>query len=297
MLCRSLVLSLAFFFSVVPPATGQSLDSLRNKLAIVASQLNAEIGVCMLNLGNDDTLSIRGTQHFPMQSVFKLHLAVAVLNSVDRSQLSMDQKVHVGPEDIFSTWSPLATKYPHGDVDLTVKELLTYMVGHSDNVACDVLFKLEGGPASVQKFMQTLGVKDVSIAANEGTMHGDWGIQFSNWTTPDASTNLLSRFFKGEFLSTSSHSFLWDAMVNCSTGPRRIKGLLPSEVIVAHRTGTGGPNEEGILGAVNDIGIFKALNGDHIVLSVYISKVADEQVKAEKTIATISRLIYDHYSR
>jgi beta-lactamase class A len=291
------VLSFAFFFFIFRPAMGQSLDSLRDKVAIVARQLNAEIGMCMLNLGNNDTLSIEGTQHFPMQSIFKLHLALAVLYSVDQAHLSMDQKVHVEPEDIFPTWSPLATKYPHGDFDLTVRELLTYMVEHSDNIACDILFKLMGGPLSVQKLIQAIGVKDIGIVANERTMHGDWGIQFSNWTTPDASTNLLSRFFKGEFLSTSSHSFLWNAMINCSTGPRRIKGLLPPETIVAHRTGTGGPNDKGILGAVNDIGIFKALNGDHIVLSIYITKVADEQAKAEKTIATISRLIYDHYSR
>jgi beta-lactamase class A len=119
MLCRSLVLSFAFFFSVLHPAIGQPLDSLRNKLAIVARQLNAEIAISMLNLENNDTLSIQGTQHFPMQSVFKLHLALAVLNSADQGRLSMDQKVHVAPEDIFPTWSPLATKYPHGDVDLT----------------------------------------------------------------------------------------------------------------------------------------------------------------------------------
>jgi beta-lactamase class A len=296
-LCRSLVLSFAFFFSVLHPAIGQPLDSLRNKLAIVARQLNAEIAISMLNLENNDTLSIQGTQHFPMQSVFKLHLALAVLNSADQGRLSMDQKVHVAPEDIFPTWSPLATKYPHGDVDLTVKELLTYMVERSDNVACDILFKLVGGPVSVQKFIESKGLKDVSIVANERIMHGDWSVQFRNWTTADASTNLLSRFFKGEFLSTSSHTFLWNAMVNCSTGQQRIKGLLPNETIVAHRTGTGGPNDEGVLSAVNDIGIFKTLNGDEIVLSVYITKVADEQAKAEQTIATISRLIYDHYSR
>jgi beta-lactamase class A len=297
MLKKTLKLSLAFGLFASHLCVGQSQDSLRLKLKKVTQELKAEVGISMINLGNHDTLSINGTGHFPMQSVFKFHLALAVLNRVDHKHLDLDQKVHVAPEDIFPTWSPLAKKYPNGNVDITVKELLTYMVEQSDNIACDILFKLIGGPSSVHQYIHDLGIEDISIVVNERTMHSDWNIQFNNWTTPLATSDLLSRFFKGEFLSRSSHDLMWNAMVACSTGPRRIKGQLPPETIVAHRTGTGGPNEQNVLGAVNDIGIFKISNGDYIVLSVYMSRVSDEQSKAEAVIAAVAKLLYDYYSR
>ena len=64
-----------------------------------------------------------------MQSVYKFHLALAVLADVDQGKLSMDQKVFIRKEELIpDTLSPMADKYPNGDIELTIGELLFHTV-------------------------------------------------------------------------------------------------------------------------------------------------------------------------
>jgi beta-lactamase class A len=54
-----------------------------------------------MNLEMGDTLSLNGNRHYPMQSVFKFHLALAVLHRVERGELSLDQPYDVVKSDYF----------------------------------------------------------------------------------------------------------------------------------------------------------------------------------------------------
>jgi beta-lactamase class A len=271
-------------------------DSLKVIIAKIANAVKAEVGVAVMNIESQDTLTFNGRKRFPMQSVYKFHLGLAILNLVDKGKLTLDQKVHVSKEDIYSTWSPLAAKFPEANVDLTVGDLLTYTVTHSDNVACDILFRLAGGPSEVQKFMDGIGATEVSIVSTEKEMHTGWEIQFQNWTTPYATMQLLQQFYQRKILSEASHVFMWKAMVDCQLGPRRIKGMLPPGTLVAHRTGTGAPNDKGTLGAVNNVGIITLPNGKHIAIAVYITNGNETQNRLEEVIAKISKAVFDHYA-
>jgi beta-lactamase class A len=53
------------------------------------------VGVDILNFDNGDTLTFNGNAHFPMQSVYKFHLALAVLNEVDKGKLTLNQNIFV----------------------------------------------------------------------------------------------------------------------------------------------------------------------------------------------------------
>ncbi len=46
-----------------------------------------------------------------MQSVFKFHIALAVLDLVDQGKLSLDQKVFIKKSELLpNTWSPIRKK-------------------------------------------------------------------------------------------------------------------------------------------------------------------------------------------
>ncbi len=82
----------------------------------------------------------------PMLSVFKFHIALAVLNQVDKGNLTLDQKILIKKSDLLeNTWSPLREKYPDGNVELPLSEIITYTVAQSDNNGCDILLRLIGG--------------------------------------------------------------------------------------------------------------------------------------------------------
>ena len=272
------------------------MDSLRGKIELIAEKAKGDVGVCIIGLENNDTITFNGNGRFPMQSVYKFPVALAVLNQVDKGILSLDKKIFVKKKELLSkTWSPLREKYPKGNVKISLAELLTYTVSMSDNNGCDILFKLMGGTKMVNDYIHNIGIKDIAIVATEEEMHKDWNVQFTNWCTPIAMGNLLNKFNKGEILSQKSTKFLMRVMEETSTGPKRIKGLLPAGTIVAHKTGSSGSNEVGIIGALNDVGIVTLPNGNHFAIVVFISNTTADENVCEKIIAEITKVVWDRY--
>lgn len=271
---------------------------LRDEVARIAASVSADVGVAVMNLETGDTLTLHGHGHFPMQSVFKFPLAVMVLREVDKGTLTLDQKIHVRKEDMLpNTWSPMAVKYPQGNVDIALSEILRYTVSQSDNSGCDLLFRMLGGPGKVNDFIHSLGIKQIAITATETEMQQAWPVQFTNWCEPGAMLMLLKQLDRGNILLPSSREFLWKLMEETSTGPKRIKGLLSAGTVVAHKTGTGDYNNEGILGALNDVGIIVLPNGSHVAVVVFISRAKEkETAPLELVIAQISRAVYDQYT-
>lgn len=191
------------------------------------------------------------------------------------------------------TWSPLREDYPDG-VDIALRDLLGYTVSKSDNNGCDILFRLLGGTKTVETYIHNLGVKDIAIAATEEEMSKAWAVQFTNWNKPTSMARLLKDFYQEKILSKSSNDFLWKIMVETSTGPRRIKGLLPTEAIVAHKTGTSGTNDKGVAAATNDVGIVTLPNGKHFAIVVYVSNSTADEATRESVIAKITKAVWDY---
>jgi beta-lactamase class A len=272
--------------------------TLRSELARITASVSADVGVAVVNLDTGDTLTWHGRDHFPMQSVFKFPLAIMVLHEVDKGTMTLDQKIHLRKEDMHpNTWSPMAAKYPEGNVDIALSEILRYTVSQSDNNGCDILFRLMEGPKKVDDFIHGLGIGQIAIAATETEMRQAWPVQFTNWCEPAAMVSLLKQFDRGNILSPASRDFLWKIMVETSTGPKRIKGLLPAETVVAHKTGTGDYNAEGVLGAFNDVGIIVLPGGAHVAVVIYISRTKEKDpAKLDLVIAQISRAVYDQYT-
>jgi len=255
----------------------------------------AKVGMAVIGLDNTDTLSFYGSEQMPIQSVYKFHLALAVLNLVERGKLSLSQKVFIPKSQLRpNTWIPLRDKYPDGDVSLTLDEILKFTVSQSDNIGCDLLFNLIGGTSVVNDYIHSIGIEGVSIAATEEQMAQGWDVQFTNWTTPRAAVQLLQKFQNKEIIPTL-HDYLYKIMTETSTGPKRLKGLLPEGTVVAHKTGTSDTNKEGITAAINDIGIVVLPNGKYYFIAVFVTNSYESFESNESIIAEISKLVYDEY--
>jgi beta-lactamase class A len=262
----------------------------------VSQSAEGKVEVALMILEDQDSLSINGRGRFPMQSVYKFPLALAALHQVDRGKLSLDQKISVTKRDLLpNTLSPLREKYPDGNVDVTLRDLLYYTVSLSDNNGCDILFRLLGGTKAVEKYIHGLGVKGIAMAATEEEMHRAWPVQYTNWSEPVAMLALLTKFHRGEVLSTTSRELLWNIIAETPTKPNRIKGLLPAGTTVAHKPGTSGTNAHGIAAATNDAGIVALPNGKHFAIVVFVSDAPGAEPVREVLIARIAKAAWDYY--
>ena len=270
---------------------------LRQKLENKIASKNTIVGISIKNIESKDTLSINGNLIAPLMSVFKFHIALTVLNLVDEGKLSLEQNIFVKKEDLHSgTWSPIRDEFPNGNMNLTLDQLLSYTVSHSDNNGCDILLSLIGGTETVQQFINQHGIKDFTIKVNENEMQ-QWESLFINTSTPIATTELLEKFFNNQVLTRQSTTYLYKLMVECSRGITWMKAGLPTGTELAHRTGMSGVDENNLRAAMNDVGIFKLPNGNHIIVSIYLTNCMEKQKDSEKIIADITRTIWKYYTK
>jgi len=285
------------FLLICPQISAQSGDVLKQKIEQIISTKKAVVGVSVADGNKKEILSIHGDRHFPLQSVFKFHIALAVLSQIDQGRFSLDQKIKIEKKDLLpDLYSPIRDQYPHG-ATLKLSEILEYTVSQSDNVGCDLLLRLIGGPQVVDAYFKKNNIKDISIKLTEEVQQANWDLQFENWTTPNAANEVLSQFYdnKKKLLSKKSYDFIWETMKATKTGAARLKGELPANSIIAHKTGTSGANKAGVAEAVNDIGVVFLPNGKHYFISVFVSKSTENSETNEKIIADISKATWDFF--
>ncbi|MBF4517092.1 class A beta-lactamase, subclass A2 [Flavobacterium sp. ANB] len=275
----------------------QTTSQLREQLNEIIASKNATVGISIKSIEDKDTLSINGKLKAPLMSVFKFHIALAVLNKIDEGRLSLTQEIFIKKKDLHEdTWSLMREEYPNGNMNLTLDKLLRYTVSHSDNNGCDILINLVGGPKEIQKFINKQGIKDFVIKVNEEQMK-TWKNLYINTTTPLATTELLEKFFKGEILKENTTKYLYQIMVETSRGVTWMKAGLPETTELAHRTGMSGTNDNNLRAAMNDVGIVKLPNGKHFILSVYLKDITEKQEDTEKIIADITKATWDYFTK
>lgn len=272
--------------------------ALEKEILKITKDKNATVAVSILDFESGNSTDINGNKKLPMLSVFKFHIALAVLNEVDAGKLKLDRKILVKKSDLLeNTWSPIREKYPEGNIEMSLSELLKYTVAQSDNNSCDILLRLIGGTETVQKFTNATGIKDFQIKANEAKMHQGYEFMYWNWTTTNAANQLLKKFFDGKILSKKSTDFLMKIMIETTTGTTKIVAQLPQGTVVAHKTGSSGKDDKGLTVAENDIGIITLPNGKHYALSVFVSDSLEKDETNTKMIADISKIVFDYFSK
>ena len=163
-------------------------------------------------------------------------------------------------------------------ISRTIRELLLdYYVGESekyvrmtrDDVGRIYKNMSDENPGALAKARDRFSVKAVDIA------------------TPLAMAGLLEKIFKKEILDPAGCDHILKVMLGCQTGTRRIRGLLPTNTPVAHKTGTIG-------GTTNDCGIVYLPDGlGHVALCV-LSKYTNRG-RTENTIALIAKTVFDYF--
>jgi beta-lactamase class A len=262
-----------------------------------------------------------------MASTYKVPIAVQILSMVERGELSLDDLITVEQEDVYRTASAISDLLDQPGLILSVRNLMELMLQISDNIATDILFRTAGGSGAITNRMREVGAGGIRVdrptwaiiagfvgrldISEDNRIYPEEYLQLlmqersdedqaantqafnedpRDHATPESMATLLTKIWNKEILSAENSELLVDIMYRCQTGENRIKGLLPPNTRVAHKTGTIGET-------TNDVGIIDLPGGKgHVVTVVYIKESKLENNEAmEPVIAQISRAIHDYF--
>lgn len=301
------------------------LERLEQEIARLAPLAGGTVGVAAVHLETGREVYVNRTERFPMASSYKVPIAIQLLSRVDQGELRLDTLIPLAQADLHPGSGTLTELFDDPGVLLSLRNLLELMLLISDNSATDVVLRAAGGPAEVTARMRALGVAGIRVDRPTVRLIADWvGIseippaepnrpqrfrqvfeqvpdsaraaaarRFNDdprdTATPEGMARLLTRLWTREILRPETSDLLLDIMLRSTTGTERIKGLLPPETPVSHKTGTIG-------GTTNDAGII-TLPGDagHVVTVVFVKASEKEVPERERAIAHIARAIHDYF--
>ena len=280
-----LLLTLIVCFVRNNNATEQNLKAISEQY----SSYKANIGI---GYADDKITYQNNSKKYPLLSVFKLHIAVAVLDKVNREGLNLETKINIPQTEIKENiYSPLREKYGIKNLSLSLRELLYYMVAESDNNASDILINRVGGIDSVEKYIHAIGLPETEIKVTEDIMNHDEMTQYQNRAPLHEILALLKKIDENKLFSEELHKELLSMMQSTVTGANKIKGYLPKSVNVAHKTGSSSRLRDGKKIADNDVAIIS--KGDRkYYLAIMVSDSYESDETNAEIIAKISQQIY-----
>lgn len=294
--------SAAQFASAATAPSKSLLDQWRE----IARATDGVVGAAALWLESGRTANLNGTISCPLASVCKLPLAMNIFALVDEGKLKLDQQIEVFASEIWPPVSDIAKEFP-AKRSFELSHLLEVMVAHSDNTAEETIYRIGGGAAAMAARFREWKTDGVRIDRNErGCMAAQSGptpaasyqaaLKYladpRDTGTAQGTVELLGRLFRGELLSKPSTARLIEILKSTTTGPMRLKGMLPAGTVVAHKTGTTGVINK-LAAATNDSGVIYLRGGGMLALSVYLKGSTRAEAVRESVIARIARAAFD----
>ena len=278
---------------IIPNLLFATDAELEKRISKITHRMHATVGVSVISSDEKNILDVHASSNFIMQSVFKLPLAITTLHWVELGKLSLQQRVEI-PEQLSSKFdmSKLKDDHPEKNARVSVADLIMYSISYSDNLSCDVLFGLLGGCKTVDDYMHSVGLNSIHIKYTEQGMYSNHAYQNYNCCTPEAMNKLLIALYSGKLLKKPLKELLMKDLIVNFTSEKRLKGLLPKETIVAHKTGTGYCNK--MVDATNDVGIIFLPKGRFYYISVFVMNAKETQEACERCIAEISKEVYQY---
>ncbi len=275
--------------ALVMPAL--STKGLGTALAALERRAGGRLGVAVLASDTGVTGGHRTGERFALCSTFKLLLAGAVLQRIDRGQLAADHWLAYGPADMVAHAPVTQAQLAAGG--MTAVALAEAAQVTSDNVAANLLLRLFGGPTGFTGWLREQGDPTTRIDRWEPEMSRVAAGEERDTSTPTQMCRSAAQLLTGNTLSAASRARLTGWTEATRTGRARLRAGLPAGWRAGDKTGTG--LYPGMADKVNDVAIvWPPGRAPWLVAAYYDAPVmgsTDLRARDQAVLADVGRLV------
>lgn len=294
---------------------------MRTEIERILETAEGEFGVAIKHLETGETLTINGDKLYPLASVVKVPILVALCNEAAAGNLDLHEKIQLHQQDHVPGSGVLKEMIP--GTTFTLKDLAMLMIIVSDNMATDKLLQILGRDL-VNNHMEKLGLEQLCIqlsiwellaycvGIDSSTYSADTYDKVSHLLdmeredvqVPDYLHKKVTEYNRGSandlnlllekielregILEKAAQTIL--KILQKQQYNRRIPRLLPGTMMVAHKTGT-------LRGVVNDAGIMYLPDQKGRVVISVLSEGNPTTDAGDDVISAIANEVYNYFVR
>lgn len=278
--------------SCTKSADFETTDSvLTVRLNKLTGDKKAQVGVGIIYDGHE--YSFNNVCRYPIMSVYKLPIALAVLHKAETANISLDSIFTIEPALMKTgTYSPLRDKYPDQTIQVTLREIIRYTVSQSDNNTCDWLITFAEGIDSVDRYIRSLGLSDFKYHFTEDKMHQNMLHCYDNWSTPLEMSRLLYILYNDTLLGEANFTFLKETLHQTTSGQDKLIAGLPSGIRLEHKTGHSDRLHDGTQIGECDAGVVYLPDNRKLYITVFVKDSHETDSINAAIIANVARIAY-----
>jgi beta-lactamase class A len=292
-LLAALAFSLARTCPVSASAPTDMEDNLEGRISELIRASGAEtVAVAYYNLGSGRELLIKPDENFHAASTMKVPVMMEIFRQAATGKLSLDSRIPIKNDfksivdgshySLTADSDSEQSLYARVGQTETIRELMRLMITVSSNFAANMLIE-RVGPERVMDLMRSIGANKIRVL--RGVEDGKAFEKGLNNTATARDLMIILRLIAERKAVSPKAS---DEMINIMLDQKFNDGIpagLPKDIRVSHKTGS-------ITKINHDAGIVYPPDRKPYVLVVLTRGIEDEK-RAHKLIADISRVVYD----
>ena len=236
-------------------------------------------GVAFIDLTTGRSYAINGDVAFPQASAIKIPIMIRVFQAEREGALSLNDVVRFTPRDLVGGSGNLQAAIAAGPMEMSLLEVVTAMIEHSDNSATNKCIALVGMDR-VNRMLDEMGfvrtrLRRVMLDAK--AVEKGW----ENISTPNEMATMSAELWRGRIIDDTACRRMMDILKKVK-GPMR--AALPSDVEAATKTGS-------VPGVICQSGVILVPNRPFALSVMSTFNPADKQ-----PITDITRIVYDSFA-
>jgi beta-lactamase class A len=280
-----------------PPTPATPLQRLRGAIERTTRSVNATWGVWIKALETGEEIALDADRQMETMSTIKIPLMVEAFEQIKAGKFRLTDKYTFAAADS-QPGTGIIQRLDPGAV-LTVKDLITLMIIVSDNTATEVLYRMVGGPAAVNRRMDGLGLKTIramnvpakwfaalrAVPSSE-RFYRDGKNPFGLSTAREMG-QLLEMMERGTLVDKSSSDLMLQIMrgqLYRTRIPRYVTGYR-----IPHKTGDFLPY------VGDDVGMLEA-DGKTIIVSIFTGNHFGSGEALENAIGLVAKEVADYFA-
>ncbi len=234
--------------TLIPSAMAVSPPAMTAFLQQQEKQLNARIGMAVVNAQGESVFGYRQDERFPLTSTFKTLACAALLERLQKDGGSLDQQVTIQPDELLD-YAPITKNYL-APATLSLRTLCAAAVSYSDNTAGNRILAYLGGPQAITQFMRRLGDNVTRLDRTEPTLNEAMPGDARDTSSPKSMAAGLQKILTSNTLTPANRATLDSWMREDKVGDALLRATLPQGWSIADKTGAGGHGSRAIIAAV-----------------------------------------------
>jgi len=294
MMCR-FALIIPIIIIITSCTSKQNSDTLRNQIADEFSKREGTFALAFKNLSTGEEILINEHEIFHAASTMKTPVMVEVYKQASEGKFSLKDSILIKNEFTSIFDGSKFSLDPDFDSDTllynqigkkkTIYSLMYDMIIVSSNLATNLIIELVDAK-NVTNTLRSIGANDIQVLRGVEDVKA-YEAGMNNQVTAYDLMLLFEKIDKEELINAEASMSMMDILLDQKFNSM-IPAYLPKKVKVAHKTGW-------ITGVRHDSGIVYLPNGKKYILILLSKNLTDDEA-AQKTMASVSKMIYDYVS-